>query len=243
MRALLPVASDTVDLTEAYAYPADRPWLRANMVSSLDGAVSVEDHSELLSGPADKAVFGMLRDLCDVILVGAGTARAEGYQAVRRSEARVEQRRERGLTDVPAIAVVSGSLALDATSPLFVGARQRTLVVTTEEAAARRGADVAEVADVIATPGDRLDLAAAVRALHERGLRRLLCEGGPSLLGDLAAGGLLDELCLTISPLIAGGGARRIVTGPTLTPPASFDLAGLLEQDGFLFSRWVRRVH
>lgn len=245
MRALLPEPADGVDVAAAYAYPTDRPWLRANMVSSIDGAVVVDGRSGGLSSPADKAVFAVLRNLCDAVLVGAGTARAEGYRAVTASEARVAWRRERGLRDVPPIVVVSRSLELAPTGPLFVGALARTVVVTTPAAARERGAAYAGVADLVVAPGphgddDTVDLAAAVDALYERGLRHLLCEGGPGLLAQVAAAGRLDELCLTVSPLLTAGRAGRILAGPPLEPALGLRLAGLLEETGSLFTRWVR---
>lgn len=239
MRALLPHPVDDPDLVEVYAYPDGRPWLRANMVASVDGAATVEGRSGGLSAPADKRVFGLLRDLADVVLVGAGTVRAEGYAAVTRSEARIARRRRRGLTDTPAIAVVSASLDLDPTGPLFTGAPTRTVLVTTEPAARARGSSYADVAEVITTPGPRVDLARAVDALVATGRPRILCEGGPTLLGQVAAAGRLDELCLTVSPLLAGGYAPRTLAGPSLHPPVPLRLAGLLEDDGMLFCRWL----
>lgn len=240
MRALLPEPADEVDLAAAYAYPPGRRWLRANMVASVDGAVTVDGRSGGLSPPADKRIFAVLRDLCDAVLVGAGTVRAEGYGAVRRSETRVGLRRDRGLSDTPVLAVVTGTLDLDPGSALFRDAAVRTLLVTTEAAAARRGDAFAGVADLVTTPRERVDVPAAVAALHRRGLSRLLCEGGPALLAQVAAGGVLDELCLTVAPSLVAGAARRILAGPVLDPPLPLRLAGVLEEDGTLFTRWTR---
>lgn len=238
MRRLLPTYAEDVDLDDAYAFPADRPWVRANMVTSLDGAIAVGGRSGALSGPADKRVFAVLRDHADAVLVGAGTVRAEGYQAVRRSEARVAWRRERGLTDVPAIAVVTRTLDLDPSAALFTAATVPTLVVTTESAARERGAAYDGVAELVTTPGKRVDLGAAIDALGARGLRHLLCEGGPSLLGQLVSAGRLDELCLTMSPLLVPGDTQRMLGGAPLGPVPA-DLGQLLEEDGFLFARYA----
>ena len=237
MRRLLPLpATDTVDLDEAYAYPVGRPWLRANMVASLDGAAAdAAGRSGGLSGPADKRVFGALRGLADAVLVGAGTARSEGYRAARPRQAYIELRAAAGQAAAPAMAVVSGRLDLDLAGPLFGGA-VRTVVVTTSSAARRRP-EAADVADVVVAGEDRVDLAVAVAALHARGLTRLLCEGGPTLLGQVAAAGLLDELCLAVAPRLVGGDAARILDG--LPVAADLHLALLLEEDGFLFSRYV----
>ncbi len=241
MRSLLPPA-EHVDLVEAYAYPEGRPWLRANFVASLDGAIAVDGRSRGLSSATDRRIVAVLRDLCDAIVVGAGTVRAEGYEAVRRSEARVEWRRSRGLSDVPAIVLVTGSLAFDPDHPLFTGALERTVILTTQRAAAERGDDFAGVADIVATPGERVDVSVGLQALQERGLTRLLCEGGPALLGEIAAAVCLDELCLTLSPLLVGGSGPRLLHGPALRTPAPLRLAHLIEDDGFLFTRYVRRA-
>jgi riboflavin biosynthesis pyrimidine reductase len=244
MRRLFPTYADAMtddDLAAAYAYP-DKHWLRANMVASADGAATLAGRSGGLSSPTDKKAFALLRDLCDVVLVGAGTVRAEGYQAVKRSEARIEWRQERGLTAVPAIAVVSGSLDLDPSSGLFVGATERTLVVTTHAAADRRGAEFRDVADLVTTPGEAVDIASAVDQLVERGFRHMLCEGGPRLLAEVAAVGRLDELCLTVSPVLVAGGSPRPLNGIALEPPRSLRLEHLLGDDeGMLFARYRLR--
>lgn len=229
---------DDDELARSYEYPQS-PWVRANMVAAADGAATLTGRSGGLSSPADKRLFALLRDLCDVVLVGAGTVRAEGYQAVKRSEARVDWRRSRGLPDVPPIAVVTGSLDLDPSSALFVGARERTIVITTERAAGERGAEFVQVADLIATPGDRVDLAAAIDALVGGGLRHILCEGGPRLLAQLVAAGRLDELCLTMSPLLVGGEAPRVLHGVTLEPPRALNVAELLIEADMLFARYL----
>lgn len=247
MRALLPSPLDDMpsplddaELERLYAVPAGTPWLRANMVASLDGAISVQGRSGGLGGPADKQVFALLRDLCDGVLVGAGTVRAEGYEAVKPTEVRLERRRRLGLPDTPVLAVVTARLDLDPASNLFAGPA-RTTVITTERAWQERGEPFADVADVVTTPGERPDLPAAVAELRRRGLAHLLCEGGPSLLHDVVEAGLLDELCLTLSPRLVGGDAARVLSGPALDPVRELACASLLEQDGFLLSRWVRR--
>ncbi|MGA5703793.1 pyrimidine reductase family protein [Peterkaempfera bronchialis] len=238
---------DTLEgLAAVYAYPAEadrgRPWLRANMVASLDGAARVDGHSEGLSGAADKRVFGVLRALSDVVLVGAETVRSEGYRPARAREAFAADRAARGQAPAPAIAVVSRSLDLDLSTPLFTEPLLPTVVITAESApaAARRAA--AEVADLVVAGEERVDMAAAVRALADRGWTRLLTEGGPRLLGQLASAGLLDELCLTLAPLVAVGDAPRILHGPEPAAAERFRLCSLLEEDGFLFARYARPV-
>jgi riboflavin biosynthesis pyrimidine reductase len=224
VRRLLPEPSDDVDLAAAYACPEGHPWLRANMVTSVDGAMTGPDaRSGSLSGPADRAVFRVLRRAADAVLVGAGTVRAEGYRPAA----------------LP-IAVVSNRLDLDWSLPLFDNAPQRTLVLTSAAAPADRLAAARVGTDVVLCGEERVDPALAVAALHQRGLTRLLCEGGPSLLAQLGAAGLLDELCLTTAPVLVGGTAGRILAGPELDG-RPWHLAHLLTDEDSLFARWVRR--
>lgn len=224
MRRLLPEPSDEVDLAAAYAYPEGRPWLRANMVASVDGAMTGADAlSGSLSGPADRAVFGVLRRAAHAVLVGAGTVRTEGYRPAA----------------LP-IAVVSNRLDLDWSLPLFDHAPQRTVLLTSATAPADRLAAARVGNDVVVCGEELVDLALAVAALHERGLTRLLCEGGPALLAQLGSAGLLDELCLTTAPVLVGGTAGRILAGPELDE-RPWHLAHLLMDHDSLFARWVRR--
>ncbi|MEU5920497.1 pyrimidine reductase family protein [Streptomyces sp. NPDC047141] len=252
MRQLLPVTDMTalVDrewsldaLAEAYAYPeGDGPWLRANMVSSLDGAGHHEGRSQPLSSETDMRIFGTLRAIADVVVVGAETVRLEGYGPARAREAFAARRAAAGQGPAAVIAVVSASLNLDLSLPLFTEPLVPTLVLTGAGAPAGRVAAVraagAEV--VVAGDGAGVDPARAVAALAERGLRRQLTEGGPRLLGQFVAAGVLDELCLTVSPTMTAGGAQRIAGGPSVAVPTRFEPARVLEQDGFLFTRYRR---
>ncbi|MFE7425708.1 MULTISPECIES: pyrimidine reductase family protein [unclassified Streptomyces] len=256
MRRLFPVTDLTAtddegewsldDLADAYAYPdTDGPWLRANMVSTLDGAAQHDGRSQPISCESDMRIFGTLRALADVVVAGAETVRQEGYRPARAREAFAARRAAAGQGPAPAIAVVSGGLDLDFSLPLFVSPLVPTLVLTGAGAppgrmAAARDAG-AEV--VIAGEGSRVDPARAVRELADRGLRRLLTEGGPRLLGQFVAAGVLDELCLTVSPMLTAGDAQRIAGGPSMAVPERFALASVLEEDGFLFTRYRRGRH
>ncbi|MFI6284972.1 pyrimidine reductase family protein [Streptomyces sp. NPDC051018] len=217
-------------------------WLRANMVSSLDGAAQHEGRSQALSGDADMRIFGVLRGLADAVVVGAETVRREGYRPARARDAFAARRAAAGQGPAPVIAVVSASLDLDFSAPLFARPLVRTLVLTGAaapgdriRAAGKAGAEV-----VIAGDGPGAEPAEAVRALAGRGLTRLLTEGGPRLLGQFVASGTLDELCLTLAPVLTAGDAQRIAGGPGTAVPDRFALASVLEEAGFLFTRYRR---
>lgn len=219
-------------LAELYAYPdVDAPYVRVNFVSSLDGAVAVEGLSGGLGTAGDKRVFGLLRELAQVVLVGAGTARAEGYRGARRPV--------RGTAVPPPIAVVTGSADLDPGSALFTDTAVPPIVLTTADApAARRDRLTAAGADVAVL--DSLAPAALLAELGRRGLHRVLCEGGPSLHGALVEADAVDELCLTVSPLLAAGDAGRIATGRAGAAPRAMTLVGALHEDGALLLRYRR---
>src|SRR5689334_2132747 len=191
-----------------------------NMIASVDGATTIDGRSGALGGQGDHQVFTVLRRLADVVLVAAGTVRTERY----------------GPAAVP-IAVVSRSCQLDWHSPFFTQAIARPIVVTVTDAPAANVAHAREVADVIIAGTGSVDLPRAISELGGRGARHVLCEGGPSLLGQLAAAGLLDELCLTVSPYLIGGRSKRILDGPDVTPPAALVLRSVCEDEGSLFLR------
>ena len=246
MRALLPNPAAEVDLVEAYAIPAEagteRPFVRCNMITSLDGAISLNGRSGMLGGPADRMVFETLRSLTDVVLVGAGTMRTENYGPARLDDAFRKQRLARDQTAVPPIAVVTASGNLDWSSPFFLEAEQKPIIFTTrssDEGARRRGSQVAEV---VVAGEDRVDPMAAVAHLHRHGHRSVLLEGGPGLNADVVDARALSELCLTVSPRIVGGDGPRVLAGPELARPIDLDIVHLLEEGGFLFYRLARRI-
>ncbi|MGW0878215.1 pyrimidine reductase family protein [Streptomyces sp. NPDC002671] len=235
------------ELAAAYAYPrpepgAPRPWLRANMVSTLDGAAQHEGRSQPISSAADMRIFGTLRALADVVVVGAETVRQEGYRPARARAEFAAARKAAGQGPAPAIAVVSASLALDFSLPLFTSPLVPTLILTGAGAAPDRvaAAERAGAQVLIAGDGKGVDPAHAVRALAGLGHTRLLTEGGPRLLGQFVAAGVLDELCLTLSPMLTAGDAQRIAGGPAVAVPRRFELVSLLEEGGFLFGRYRR---
>ncbi|MGA5158838.1 pyrimidine reductase family protein [Streptomyces pseudogriseolus] len=235
------------ELAAAYAYPepgpeGPAPWLRGNMVSTLDGAAQHEGRSQPISCPADMRIFGVLRALADAVVVGAETVRQEGYRPARARAEFAAAREAAGQGPAPAIAVVSASLDLDFSLPLFTSPLVPTLVITGAAADPERvaAAGKAGARVVVAGEGAGVDPARAVRALAGLGHTRMLTEGGPRLLGQLIAAGVLDELCLTVAPMVTAGDAQRIAGGPTVTLPRRFTLSSMLEEDGFLFTRYRR---
>ncbi|MDG4802096.1 pyrimidine reductase family protein [Micromonospora sp. WMMD980] len=233
-----PVTGPLADpqLTALYGRPA-RPHLRVNFVASADGAVTLDGYSAGLSGEPDKRVFGMLRMLCDGLLVAAGTLRHEGYRAVRLDAGRRAWRRERGLAEFPTLVVVSGSLDLDPAQACFADAPVRPLVLTRDDAEPPAG--LADVVDLVRCGADRVDLTTGLAELRRRGLDQVLCEGGPHLFGALTAADLVDELCLTVAPLLAGAGPGRITAGAA-SAPRHLPLRHVLAADAVLMLRYAR---
>jgi riboflavin biosynthesis pyrimidine reductase len=239
--ATLPTAP--ADLADLYAYPADPPrgcLVRANMVSSLDGASAMHGTSTALGSTGDKAVFDALRGLADVVLVAAGTVAAEQYGPAQPNADFAAHRQARGQRPAPILAVVTARASLDPESP--VARAPGTLVITCAAAAeSRRRALATAGVDVIVCGADAVNLPDALRVLAERGLWRVLCEGGPSLLGSMVAADLVDELCLTLSPRLVGGAGGRVVSsliendGPPMRP-----VHVLGDDEGYLYTRWRR---
>ena len=228
MRQLLPPYDGEPDLLALYDGAA--AWVRGGFVLSTDGAAVVDGSSRALSGPADRRVFRTLRAVCDVILVGAATTQAEDYGTVRLTAEGAAWRAERGLPELPRVAVVSRSLDLDPR----VLAGPRPIVVT---CAAADASAITDRVDLVVAGDDDIDLGAALDQLAGQGLTRVLCEGGPTLLASLLRAGRLDELCLTSSPQLIG--TAPVLLPHTLETPLPLQLVHLLEEDGVLLSRWT----
>jgi riboflavin biosynthesis pyrimidine reductase len=216
-----------------------RPTLRVNFVSSLDGAVTVDGRSGGLGGPADKQVFTTLRMVCDALLVASGTVRTEKYDALRLDPAGRAWRVGQGLPEFPLMVIVSGSLELDPAQLVFADAPVRPIVYTHAGAPEDRRAALAPVADIVTVGEDAVDLRAAVADLHGREATQLLSEGGPRLFGSLLEADLVDELCLTMSPILVAGDAGRITRGVAV-PPRRMRLEHVLTGDGMLLLRYSR---
>jgi riboflavin biosynthesis pyrimidine reductase len=256
MQSLLPEAADHVDLVEIYlrdmrATPG-RPIVRLNMVSALDGTVALSGRARDVSGPPDRSLFFVLRSLSDLVLVGAGTARAENYGPVKLAEEAQQVRTARGQSRLPRVAVVTNRVDFDFGSRLFSGAGPRPIVIAPASTDVGRLDRARQVADVIATGTDAVDLPSALGTLNSQGFHHVLCEGGPTLNESLVASSLVDELCLTLSPKIAVGDGQGLVRGwldgwpgaqrpgnarPAVANLMDLELVHVLEEDGFLFLR------
>jgi riboflavin biosynthesis pyrimidine reductase len=245
MRMLYPVHTEVVDPVELYSdvpMADGRPAVRLNMIVSVDGGTSWNGVSGALGGPADKALFAVLRGLADVVLVASGTMRTERYGPAKLPAAVQDARVGRGQDPVPAIAVVSRTCDFDWTTPFFTEAQSRPIVVTVASAPEEQRRRAAEVAELVITGDTEVDLHRAVEALATHGAGTVLAEGGPTLNGALAAAGLLDELCVTLAPLLASGDAKRLISGGS--PLAELDrlqLRSICEDDGYLFLRYRSR--
>lgn len=236
---------DREALAALYAHPeGPDPWVRVNFVASADGAVAVDGVSGGLHAPGDADLFGLLRELADVVLVGAGTARVEGYRGARTTPQREARRRVRGQAPVPPIAVVSTRGLLDPAAGLFTDTSVPPLVLTAAAAADDTRRSLAPSgAEVVAVSGDDptvTDPDAVVAALAARGLTRVLCEGGPALFGSLLAADRVDELCLSVAPQLVGGGPQRIAAGPRLPVPRTLHLVSVVGHEDGLMLRYRR---
>lgn len=232
-----PLPQDAAVLADAYRVPAGR-HVRVNFVAALDGAISVAGRSGGLGSDGDRRVFRTLRALADVVLVGAGTAAAEGYRPVLPDSAVGQLRARLGRPEAAPIAVVSRRASLSPDDQLVTAAVTPTLLVTCAAADPdRRAALVAAGVDVLVCGDDDVDLGAAVDQLADRGLAQVLCEGGPALFTAALAAGLVDELDLSIAPLLVGGGPGLLPAA--LIEPARAELRQVLTEEHVLFTRYA----
>jgi riboflavin biosynthesis pyrimidine reductase len=235
---------DDGELPRLYAYPdVDGTWVRANFITSLDGGATADGKSGGMGGTGDRLIFELLRELADVIVVGAGTVRIEGYSGAQLGAAERQRRQARGQGELPPLAIVTKSGRLDRDMAVFTRTEVPPLVLTCAAAAEetrRRLTGLCEVIDCSSGDPGQVDEAALLAVLAARGMRRVLTEGGPTLLGAFIQHDLLDELCLTMAPYVVGGLARRIATGPgqLLT---RMSRAHILNDDaGYLYARYVK---
>jgi riboflavin-specific deaminase-like protein len=244
LRQLFPLAAEDVDPLELYDRgdrrpPSHRPYVLVNMVASVDGATSVDGLTRALGSPTDRMIFLHLRDLADAVLVGAATVRAERYGPIRTDPSERERRKRRGQKPRPAIVVVSRSLDFDWESPFFTDADPKPLILAPADTQPERLKRVRHRADVLATGQATVDLTDALSQLRGQGVELLLCEGGPMLNTELIRAGLIDEICLTVAPLLASGGPRGIFGAGLTQDLVNLRLVHLLEDNGFLFHRYL----
>lgn len=213
-----------------------RPWVLLNFIGSVDGGTAIEGKSTGLGDEDDKAVFHALRAVPDIILVGAGTVDAENYGPVELDEVRRERRLAAGLTEVPVLAIVSGRLSFDPEARVFSDSEHRPMVITGPEADPAKLALLGDAADVIILQ----DVTPESILAHLGAVGVVLCEGGPSLVGQFVAAGLVDELNLTIAPTMISGNSARIAHGPPADPPLDMRLERTLVGDRSLFLRYLR---
>jgi riboflavin-specific deaminase-like protein len=248
VRQIHPTVRDHVDAFELYAADArpaspDRPWVMVNMVASVDGATAVAGRSGALGGEGDRRVFRAVRAVADVIVAAAATVRAEDYGPPIISEGVRTARLARGQTPVPTLAVITNTLDLDPDARLFSerSGAAPPLVITSSLAPAHAREKLGSHAEIVVAGDERVDLPRALRAIAERGARTVLVEGGPSLNGQLIAAGLVDELCLTVSPLLVGGSSARIAHGIGTDTLHRLRLDRILVDEGdALFLRYER---
>ena len=247
MRRLLPGPVADIDPMELYPAlprpkPSGRPWLMLNMIASADGAIAVDGISEALGNPADEAVFSAVRACADWIVAAAGTVRAERYGLPRPGAASRSARRAAGRADRPRLAVVSASLDLDLDLPLFTDQRagdELPVILTGRDAAAEAADRLEPVAEVVRLASVRPQPEEILAELDRRGAGVVLSEGGPSFNAQLADAGVIDELCLSIAPLVVGGASPRIVHGSLRTVPVNLSMDHLLEASDTLFVRYL----
>jgi riboflavin biosynthesis pyrimidine reductase len=229
---------DRQEIERLYGYPRPK-WLAVNFVSSADGAVEIAGRSRGLSNSADRAVYPLGSKLSDVILVGAHTAIVEEFTGIKPDDELLELRKRHGLAPVPPIAVVTSGRTLPPDPPVITDVRTPTIVITSASAPRDlRDAWAAAGADLLIAGDDEVDFAEVVERLAERGLGRVHCDGGPRLFGSLLKAGVVDELRLTISPLLVSGAAGRIASG-TGIEPAMLSLDSVLAESDTLIMRYL----
>lgn len=231
------------DLRALYAFPPDpaTPWVKVNFISSLDGAASVQGRSGGLGDANDKRIFLLGRESCDVILVGAATTVAEKYRGVSRAEMTGFDRAAHGLAPVPTIAIVTRNCTIEPTALVITDTEVAPIIYTTAAADEGRRRAVADAGAEVVLAGEHdVDLHAVVTDLGKRGLCRVNCEGGPRLFGSMIAADLIDELCLSVSPLLTSGDSGRIAVGDFPEAPRRMRLRSVLHGDDLLMLRYTK---
>jgi riboflavin biosynthesis pyrimidine reductase len=232
--------ADDEDLLDWYAVPPGTdPWVRFEFIASADGAATVQGRAGGLGSAEDQRVLHLLRRLADVLLVGAGTIRAEGYGGELLDDSARAWRRRRGMRARPVVAVVSARLDLDPGSPFFAEAPERPLVLTAERADPDRRRALERVARVVEVGEREAEPRRILTALAADGHRVVHTEGGPTLFGAFQRADAVDDLCLSLSPTLAGSDEPRIVRDAPLPAPLELRLAHVLRADDLLLLRYA----
>jgi len=235
---------DIEGFLRSYTPPVPSPGrahLRANMITTLDGsAVGPDGRTGSINTEADRATFARLRGLADVVLVGARTCTIEGYGRPEPEPELQSYRCEHNKAPAAVLAIVSGSLAIPLDAPFLTEGPPPPLIFTCAAAPQSRRGQIAERAEVIIAGDDDVELPVVIDHLVSRGLTQVLSEGGPTLFAGLIRDGLLDELCLTVAPVVVGGHGLGLTSGGAIDT-TSFTLTQVLEQDSALLTRWQRQ--
>lgn len=243
MHTLEPGAEVADPLAPYLAVDRSRPrhecWVTGHMVAGLDGTAAVDGRVGPLSTRPDQDLYRGMREIADVVMVGAETVRRERFGPVRLSADAQSRRRDLGKPALPPVAVVSRSLNLDWTARIFTAVPEgaRTHVLTCAAADPERLAEAERAAVVVVAGEERVEPVTALRALADLGHRVVLCEGGPTWLGEVVAAGRLDELCLSISPLMGGDPLPVSVTPPG-SGMAGFELKWAMAEESTVFLRY-----
>ena len=212
-----------------------RPYVVANMVTTADGRAALGGRTKALSSDADRELFHRLREQVDAVMVGVSTIALESYGPLVRDAERRERRRAAGLEPAPLAVTASRSLELPVDAPLFADPDQPVVVLTNSE----RPAPAAPGLVVERQAGETLDLSVGMATLRERyGVRALLMEGGPTLLAVMIEAHLVDELFLSLAPVLAGDTGEPSILGGSVGDPVSLKLLSALHDDGHLFLRY-----
>ncbi len=213
-----------------------RPWVMVNFISSADGGTALHGKSSGLGDEDDKTLFQAMRTVPDVIMVGSGTVEAEDYRPVTLDDERRERRLAAGLSEVPLLAIVSGRLGFDPEARVFSDPEHRPMVITGPDAEPAKLALLGDSADVVF-----LDEVTPTRILERLGAAGIiLCEGGPTLVGQLVAERTVDELNLTVAPTMISGRSARVAHGPPAEPPLDMRLDRAMFGDRSLFLRYLK---
>lgn len=213
-----------------------RPWVMLNMVESIDGATAIDGGASGLNDADDRRLFLALRAVADVVMNGAATVRAENLGPVKLNDEMQQHRQEAGMQQPPTMVVLSRSLSLDPGLRIFSDPERRPTIITGVESDPDRLAALEDVADIV--HAEKLDGTSIIEALGSTSV--VLCEGGPTVNSQLIQSGVVDEVNLTISPVLALGDSKRVASGPTDHEPTEMRLDRTLMGDQSLFLRFVR---